>query len=417
MCGMVPRATGWLSLASLRAQYKGFAQGSVNTGLNNRGYTALGDLALRSAKEVIYGSGTRRRVGKQAALLGSHALIVSGRSAMQRSGTLAELVDTLAGSGVTAGIFAEVEAEPSLATVDRGRETFHRAQCDLVIAIGGGSALDVGKAIAALAPRPEPVNHFFAGVEISGQGRPCIALPTTSGTGAEVTPNSVLTNTATAEKASIRGHCLLPEVAIVDPELTFTCPREQTAFSGLDALTQAIESYVSTGANPVSDLLCEESIRRLAGSLRQAVDDGADRRAREDMALGSLLAGLALAGARLGLVHGLAHPLGALYHLPHGQVCGALLPHVMAYNLRVAGPKYARLARMLDLGADPPALVAWVAALVRDLGAQLNFAKAGLNEADFPRLVPPTLASGSSRHNPRPVDEPGVRELLKDLMA
>lgn len=377
----------------------------------------MNDLTIRSAKEVIFGSGARRQVGRQAALLGGRALVVSGRTAMQRSGAADELLACLAEAGVAGAVFAEVEAEPSLDTVDRGREAFHNQQCDLVIAIGGGSALDVGKAIAALAPCPEPVSHYFAGVEVRGQGRPCIALPTTSGTGAEVTPNSVLTDTTTAEKASIRGHCLLPEVAVVDPELTFSCPRDQTAFSGLDALTQAIEAYVSTGANTVSDALCEESVRRIAGSLRRAVEDGADRQAREDMALGSLLAGLALASARLGLVHGLAHPLGALYHLPHGQVCGALLPHVMAHNLRAAGPRYAQLARILDLGADAAALVAWVAALVRDLGAQLNFAAAGLTEADFPAIVPPALASGSSKHNPRPVDETGVRELLAALIA
>lgn len=335
---------------------------------------------------------------------------------MQRSGVIEELRACLAAAAVTSSVFAEVDPEPSLDTVDRGREAFRSQQCDLVIAVGGGSALDVGKAIAALAPCQEPVSHYFGGVEIPGQGRPCIALPTTSGTGAEVTPNSVLTNTAQAEKASIRGHCLLPEVAIVDPELTLTCPPEQTAFSGLDALTQALESYVSTGANPVSDLLCEESFRRIAGSLRRAVEDGADREARENMALGSLLAGLALASARLGLVHGLAHPLGALYHLPHGQVCGALLPHVMAYNMPVAEPRYTRLARLLDLGSDARALMGWVEALVRDLGADLNFAAAGLTDADFPAIIPPTLASGSSKHNPRPVEEAGVRELLVSLI-
>jgi alcohol dehydrogenase class IV len=378
---------------------------------------ALSELTLRSAKEVVYGSGTRKRTGQYAASLGRHALIVCGRTAMQRTGALDDLRRNLAAAGLATSVFAEVEAEPSLGTVDRGRAAFHELDCDLVVAIGGGSALDVGKAIAALAPHREPVGHFFAGVEITGQGRPCIALPTTSGTGAEVTPNSVLSDTATAAKASIRGHALLPEVAIVDPELTFTCPRDQTAYSGLDALTQAIESYVSTGANPVSDMLCEESVQRIGCSLRRAVADGADRGAREDMALGSLLAGLALASARLGLVHGLAHPLGAVYQLPHGQVCGALLPHVMAYNARAAAAKYAHLARMLDVGADASGLVAWVGALVRDLGAQLNFAATGLTEADFAAIIPPTLASGSSKHNPRPVDEAGVRDLLSALIA
>ncbi|MEA3401050.1 MAG: iron-containing alcohol dehydrogenase [Armatimonadota bacterium] len=372
------------------------------------------EITLRSAKQVIFGTGARADVGEHAARLGTRALIVCGRTSLQQSGALDELRDHLADEGVGVCIFAEVEAEPSLATVERGREAFRDRECDLVVAAGGGSAMDVGKAVAGLASHPEPVEH---GVEITGLGRPCIALPTTSGTGAEVTPNSVLTDTATGRKASIRGHALLPEVALVDPVLTVSCPSDQTAYSGLDALTQAIEAYVSVGANPVTDPLCEEAVRRIGGSLREAVADGSNLRAREDMALGSLLAGLALASARLGLVHGLAHPLGALYHLPHGRVCGALLPYVMEFNLQSAEGKYERLAQMLDVGESPEALVAWMRELVGDLNADLDFSQAGLRPEDFDQIIPPTLASGSSAHNPRPIGEESVRELLTELTA
>lgn len=377
----------------------------------------MAEIVLRSAREVIFGSGVRAQVGKHAALLGEHALIVSGRRAMRQSGALDELRDHLTRDGIQASVFAGVEAEPSLATVEEAREAFREAGCDMVVAIGGGSAIDVGKAVAALAPHPEPIGHYFAGAEITGQGRPCIALPTTSGTGAEVTPNSVLSDTTSSKKASIRGHALLPEVALIDPELTLSCPPAQTTYSGLDALTQAIESYVSLGANPVSDLLCEESVRRIAASLRLAVADGANLAAREDMALGSVLAGLALASARLGLVHGLAHPLGALYHLPHGQVCGALLPYVMEYNLPAAAGKYAQLARLLGLGESAEALVAWAQELVLELAAQLDFGQAGLKAEDFDQIIPPSLASGSSKHNPRPPDAESVRELLARLIS
>ncbi len=378
----------------------------------------MSEIAVRSARQIFFGSGVREQLGKHAALLGSHALIVSGRSALQASGALHELAASLSGTGVEVSVFAQVEAEPSLATVDAGRAALRDAGCDLVVAAGGGSALDVGKAIAALAPHPEPVAHFFAGAEITGRGAPCIALPTTSGTGAEVTPNSVLTDTATQTKASIRGHALLPEVALVDPELTVSCPPDQTAYSGLDALTQAIEARISTGANPFSNPLAEEAVRRIAGSLRRAVEDGSDLPAREDMALGSLLAGLALASARLGLVHGLAHPLGALYHLPHGRVCGALLPHVIEFNLAMpAADDFARLARMIGAGESAADLVAWVRGLVRDLGAELDFAAVGLTPDDFDRIIPPTLASGSTKCNPRPADEANVRELLMRLIS
>jgi len=374
----------------------------------------VNEITLRSAKQVIFGTGTRTELGEHAAVLGARALIVCGRTSLQASGALDELREHLTAGGVAVTVFAEVEPEPSLDTVERGRQALRDADCDLVVAAGGGSAMDVGKAVAGLAGHPQPVAH---GTEITGLGRPCIALPTTSGTGAEVTPNSVLTDTVTGEKASIRGHALLPELALVDPELTVSCPREQTAYSGLDALTQAIEAYVSTGANPVSDLLAEESARRIAGSLRAAVADGANLHAREEMALGSLLAGLALASARLGLVHGLAHPLGSLYHLPHGLVCGALLPWVMEYNLGAAAEKYERLAVAVGVRGSPANLVVWARELVDDLGADLDFAEAGLKPEDFGEILPPTLASGSSGHNPRPVDEESVRELLTRLIA
>lgn len=372
----------------------------------------MAEMVLRGPKELFFGSGVRQQLGKQAALFGTRALLCCGRTALKRSGALEELRGLLEAQGVGVTVFAEVEAEPSLDMVERGRTAYHRSGCDLVIAVGGGSALDVGKAIAALAPHGEPMSHWFAGAEITGQGAPCIALPTTAGTGAEVTPNSVLTDPVTLNKASIRGHCLLPEVALVDPELTLSCPPDQTAYSGLDALTQALESYVSLGANPVSDALCELSVTRLAGALQQAVAHGADLAAREDMACGSVLAGLALASARLGLVHGLAHPLGALYHLPHGQVCGALLPYVLEYNLEAAGPKYAAVARRLAIGETGADLVTWVRRLVREVGAELDFAAAGLQEADFDRLISPTLASGSSKHNPAPLSAESVRALL-----
>lgn len=374
----------------------------------------MSEIAFRSAKQIFFGSGVREQTGKHASVLGEHALIVCGRTSLQESGALDELRANLIEAGIAVNVFAEVEAEPSLATVERGREVFRSESCDLVIAAGGGSALDVGKAIAGLAAHPDPVTHE---IETIDRGAPCIALPTTSGTGAEVTPNSVLTDTDTGEKASIRGHALLPEVALVDPELTLPCPADQTAYSGLDALTQAIEAYVSTGANPISDPLAEEATRRIARSLRAAVADGSDLPAREDVALGSLLAGLALASARLGLVHGLAHPFGSLYHLPHGQVCGALLPHVVEYNLEAAAAKYAHLARSIGAGEEAEDLATWLSALVADLDADLDFAHAGLNWDDFGEIIPPTVSSGSTAHNPRPVDETSLREMLERLMA
>lgn len=372
--------------------------------------------SIRSAAEIVFGSGSRLKVGAFAASFGSRALVVTGRGVAARGNLVPELQEILQAAGVHMTLFAEVEPEPSLETVERGREAFHAAAGDVVIAIGGGSALDVGKAIGALANLTEPISHYFSGAEIPGPGAPIIALPTTSGTGAEVTPNSVLTDPQSLHKASIRGRTLMPAVAVVDPELTLTLPPEQTAFSGLDALTQAIESYVSTGANPFSDLLAEESVRLLAGNLRRAVAEGADLSAREDLALGSLFAGLALASARLGLVHGLAHPLGALYHLPHGRICGWLHPAVMRFNLEAARERYAHLAALIGLPEAAEALIEWVEALACDLGGCGSWREAGLKEDDFDKLVSVTVSAGSSKFNPRPVTAEAVEELLQQLL-
>ncbi len=376
----------------------------------------MASLTIRSAKTISFGCGLRSQLGEHASALGRRALVVCGTGAPHRGSTIHDLLGGLCDAGLSSVLFAQVEAEPSLQTVEDGRAALSEGDCDLVVAIGGGSAMDVGKAIGALAGTDEPISTFFSGAPTPGGGVPVIALPTTSGTGAEVTPNSVLSNPENGEKASIRGEGLLPEVAIVDPELTLTLPPTQTAYSGLDALVQAIEAYTSIGANPFSDPLAEEATARIAGSLLNAVDDGTDLAAREDMALGSLFAGLALASARLGLVHGLAHPIGVLYHLPHGQVCGMLMPYVMEYNLEAAGERYARLAERVGAGSTAADLPAWF----RDLSAQVAlpdvFGPFGLTEADFDSIIPPTLASGSSKHNPRKVTEADLREMLPKML-
>ena len=294
----------------------------------------MSEIAVHSARQIIFGSGVRAQLGRHAALLGSRALIACGRNALQASGALDELAASLSGAGVEVSVFARVKAEPSLDTVEAGRAAFRDADCDVVVAAGGGSALDVGKAIAALAPHPEPVAHFFAGAEITGRGAPCIALPTTSGTGAEVTRNAVLLVREHRVKVSMRSPFLLPEVALVDPLRTHSMAPDVTAATGLDALTQLIEAFVTKKANPLTDGICREGLRCAARSLRRAFEDGDDATARQDMALAALFSGLALANAGLGAVHGFAGPLGGMIGTPHGVVCGKLLPHVMATNVK-----------------------------------------------------------------------------------
>jgi alcohol dehydrogenase class IV len=361
--------------------------------------------------EIRFGWGEAVSLPEHAARLGRRPLIVTG-SSLRRTGRLEPLVESLTAAGLQPTVHAGVPAEPTLADLQHAMDACVAADADLVIAIGGGSAMDIGKAAAALAGAGPPASEFFAGHSIPETGRPIIALPTTSGTGSEVTRVCVLSDPAHRRKASIRADVMLPRLAIVDPELTVSCPPPVTAHSGMDALVQAIEAYVSKGANPLTDALALQGARLAAGSLEVAVRDGSDRRAREAMALGSLMAGLALNTARLGLVHGLAHPIGALTGARHGLLCGLLMPAVMEFNLPAAESRYAQLAR--ELGAAPTgapddsaarALIQFVRDLNRKVGIPDRLEPLGLGRDSLPYVAAEAMPSGSTRSNPRPVSE------------
>jgi len=372
--------------------------------------------------EVVFGTGTIAQVGERTAQLGSKALLVTGRGSLRQSGWLDRIVGDLVEHGVAVTVFEGVEPEPSLATVERGREMLREAGCDVVLAVGGGSSLDVGKAIGALANAPGTVADYHQGREITETGLPIIAAPTTSGTGTEVTPNAVLSDHERGVKASIRGDGIIPKVAIVDPQLTLTAPPAATAYSGMDAFVQALEAYTSTGANLVTDGLAAAALVHIGGSLRTAYHDGSDLCAREHVSLGSLLAGMAFASSRLGLVHGLAHPVGAATGEPHGRVCGLLLAHVIEFNMAAACEKYAQAARMLDITADPDDEVAawqlhrWVVELVEELQIGTTLSELGVTEADLAAMIEPTISSSSSQHNPREVTEPDLWDFLRRML-
>ena len=330
-----------------------------------------------TAGQIIFGAGAVKQVGASVKRLGSRALVVRGRNPRHSE----SLVAGLQANGQTAETFSVV-GEPEISTIERGVAFAKGQQCDFVIAVGGGSVMDAGKAIAAmLTNRGELLDYL----EVIGRGKtpsqaaaPLIAIPTTAGTGAEVTRNAVLASPERQVKVSLRSPFLLPRIALVDPELTYDLPPALTASTGLDALTQLIEPYVCRRANPLTDGLCVEGLRRAARSLRAAFCDGRNPAAREDMAVASLHGGLALANAGLGAVHGFAGPIGGMFPAPHGAVCAALLPHVIAMNLRAlrqrapesdALRRYEEIARLLTGRATASADdgQAWVATLIRDL--------------------------------------------------
>jgi alcohol dehydrogenase class IV len=322
-------------------------------------------------------------------------------------------VDGLAGQGADVKLIY-VEGEPSVAFANDAAEFARRKATDVVVAVGGGSALDAGKAIAALATNDGDVFDYL---EVVGRGRaiavpplPFVAVPTTAGTGSEVTRNAVLAVPDHRVKVSLRSPLMLPRVAIVDPELTCDLPPTLTAFTGLDALTQNIEPFLSRRATPLTDGVCREGIRRAARSLRAACEDGRNMDAREDMAIASLCGGLALANAGLGAVHGLAGPIGGMFTAPHGAVCAALLADVLSINLEALtarasdSPARARadeVARLLTGREDATAWdgVAWLSALTEALRIP-GLSTWGITSADFPGIVDQAARSSSMAGNP-----------------
>jgi len=371
-----------------------------------------------TATRVVFGEGTAATLPELACSFGTRPLVVTGAST-ERAAALV--------SALSAETFA-VPGEPTVELVREGAQRIQNAACDVVISLGGGSAIDAGKAIAIVATNGGEPLEFL---EVVGKGRvlvvpplPFIAVPTTAGTGSEVTRNAVLGSTEHGVKASLRSPLMLPRVALVDPELTYGLPPAITATTGLDALTQLIEPYVSARANPLADALCIEGIRRVAGALRRAYRCGTDRDARRDMALASLLGGMALANAGLGVVHGFAAPLGGGWKAPHGSLCAALLPHGMTANvaaLRARAPqhpaleRYSAIARLLTGRHDATAEdgIHWVNALCNELNVPALRAW-GVTEADLPGVVEKATGASSMKANPLPLTS---EELLAVVMA
>lgn len=378
-----------------------------------------------TATRVLFGPGTLAEVAPAAKALGKRALLVAGRDA----GRAEPLRERLGAHGV-ATVVCRVGGEPTVPLVRAEVERAREADCDLVVGFGGGSVLDTGKAIAALlANGGDPLDYL----EVVGRGRPLarpsvpyIAVPTTAGTGTEVTRNAVLVAPDHRVKASLRSNTMYPCLAVVDPELTHTLPPAVTAFTGLDALTQLIEPFVSTGANPLTDALCREGMGRAARSLRRACEDGRNAAAREDMALASLFGGLALANARLGVVHGCAAVLGGRFPAPHGAVCARLLPFVMAANVvalygqSAAAPglrRYEEVARILTGRSEATIAdgIRWAHALSADLGIP-PLSRYGMVVADLSAVVAETQRASSTKGNPVALADEELTEVLRQAL-
>jgi alcohol dehydrogenase class IV len=370
---------------------------------------------------IIFGPGTIKEVPSIASKMGGQAFVVVGRTLKRAQ----PLLEKLKEQGLEYEIF-NVPGEPTTDLVLEALQRIRRAKFQFVIGIGGGSVVDTGKVIAALITNP---GHLSDYLEIIGKGRqisqapvPYIAIPTTSGTGAEVTRNAVLADVEHQVKVSMRSPLMLPNLAVVDPELTYSMPPDITAGTGLDALTQLMEAYVSNKANPLTDGICREGLQRAAQSLWEAYKNGSDRTARVNMSLASLFGGLALANAKLGAVHGFAGPLGGIFSAPHGFICGRLLPFVMEINVKSlrsripdseALARYDEVARIIT-GKDTAQAadgVEWVQNLCKQLKAP-PLSTFGISETDIPMVVEKSKNTSSMKGNPIRLTDEELTEIL-----
>jgi len=364
---------------------------------------------------IAFGAGCRHRVGEilrqQAGSAAPRVFAVCSGS-LRRLGCLDEMA---ARAGLSfCGVFDRVPHDPPLECVEAIMEQLALTSADAVVALGGGSVIDAAKTAAVLAPVADRVRPCFEGsAAIVRPGLPMVALPSTAGTGAEVTPNAVLSDHLKGVKRSIRSPFMVPVAALVDPELTLSLSPEVTAHSGLDALTQAIESVISRQATSFSRPLATAASAAVLAHLERAFRDGADLEARTRVAEGSLLGALAFAQSGLGAAHGLAHPIGHALSLPHGLTCAILLPHILRLNLPACREALDGLA-MATGHRDADALIDGIDGLCRRLGVPEGFAAYRLAEADLETIIA-NCRSGSMKANPRDLDDDTLRELLQQL--
>jgi alcohol dehydrogenase class IV len=376
-----------------------------------------------TAKRIIFGAGSAKKIADSALNLGKRPLIVTGKN----QDRCKFLLDDFSNNNIKCEIFS-VYGEPTTEIVTECMGLVNRSKADVIISIGGGSAIDTGKAVSALITNG---NDLFDYLEVIGRGKPLknpslpfLAVPTTAGTGAEVTNNAVIKSKEHSIKVSLRSPSMLPAIAVIDPLLTHTMPREVTASTGLDAFTQVIEPYVSNKANVLTDAICKEGIKRISRSLLKAFNDGNDAKAREDMCIGSLFGGIALSNAKLGAVHGFAGPIGGIIDAPHGVICGILLPYVIKANIKALGErdpsskvltKYEKIAKIVTNKekATPEDLIKWIDEIYEKLKMS-HLSEVKSKKEQIKEIIDNAKKTSSMKSNPIELTDDELREIIKD---
>lgn len=376
---------------------------------------------LRSPQTIIYGRNSFDQTGTEASLLGKNALIISDKI-MKSLGYVDRCETMLTSQGLNFSIYLGVKSEPTDLYVSEAMSLFEQSGCDLIISIGGGSCIDTAKAVSILATNGGSIGDYIGQRKVAKvKPIPHIAIPTTAGTGSEATDVTIITNTATDIKMMIKQPALMPTVAIVDPLLTVSSPQHVTAATGVDALSHAIEAYISRKSHPMTDTLALSAMKLIVNNLISAFDDGENLDAREAMSLGSMQAGMAFSNASVCLVHGMSRPIGALFHVPHGYSNAMLLPAVLEFSQNACIERLADVGRIFDpqleQESDEVASLSAVSA-VKHLCMTLNIPNLqgwGINRDLFDKAISKmaidALASGSPGNNPRVPTQQEIEEL------
>jgi alcohol dehydrogenase class IV len=367
---------------------------------------------LKIPEQIVFGTHTIESLGDYVQGYGKNAVIVFGGTSLVKSGNHQRIRDLLNKKKIVVNEISGITHDPDEKTIKTAVDKINQINPDVIIGAGGGSVLDAAKAASIIAPNGGEVKDYWAGKSFTRASIPYIAMPTTSGTGTEVTKNAVITNQDKTVKKSIRSEFMIPNIALVDPSLTFGAPPAVTASTGLDALIQNLEAYTSKNSGPISDTVARKGIELAGKYLVKAVKDPGDNEAREGLALSSLYGGISLLSAGLGLAHGLSHPIGIRFGIPHGKACAIVMPKVMEYNYPECREKYSDAGMLLSGIKDG---VKAFNRLLEELDISTKLEDYGITREDIPEIVE-NSKGGSRNYNPVGHSDPTVVKMLEELM-
>jgi len=370
--------------------------------------------------QVEIGAGSSKQTGAMVSSIGCRNVLVVTDDGIVKADLLSGILASLKENGIACTVYSEVEPNPSAECIMKGLETLKQSGCDGILAVGGGSSIDTAKGISVMATNAGNILDYEGVSKIPHPGLPVVAIPTTAGTGSEVTASTIITNRATSFKAAVISPFLYPKLAILDPLLTVKLPQPLTAATGMDALTHAIESYTSKAASPISQALAISAIRIIAQNIDRAYFYGTDIASREQMLIASMMAGAAFAQSRLGNVHAISHTLGGIFHIPHGVANATLLPYVMKFNLPACPGRMAEIASALGCNTSgmtereaAESAVREVMEINRRLNIPANIRELGVNLDFLDKMAEDAMRSGNVLVNPRLTTAADIKRIIE----